>query len=138
MEDLPSCALYNYRLTVDIVFSKCVQVTTYLQLLTSKCKPKRIIVCMIYYPDEQSGGSWADTSLRLLGYNRDPDKLQLLIRKAFEMATCQIHLEGVEVVPFPLFRVLDGKNTSDYIQRVEPSSQGGRKIANALLDAIMK
>ncbi len=93
---------------------------------------------MIYYLDEQAGGSWADTALKLLGYNSDPDKLQLLIRQAYEMATCHIQLEGIEIVPFPLFQVLNGKNHADYIQRVEPSSQGGRKIANALLDEVIK
>jgi hypothetical protein len=36
----------------------------------------------------------------------------------------------------PLFNALDGKNSSDYIARVEPSSQGGRKMAEYLLDMI--
>jgi hypothetical protein len=36
----------------------------------------------------------------------------------------------------PLFNVLDGKNSRDYIARVEPSSQGGRKMAEYLLDTI--
>ena len=49
-------------------------------------------------------------------------------------ATSQIQIDGTEVVPFPLFRVLDGKTSSDYCQRVEPSPQGGRKMAAALLD----
>jgi hypothetical protein len=34
----------------------------------------------------------------------------------------------------PLFHVLDGKNSRDYIARVEPSSQGGRTMAAYLLD----
>jgi hypothetical protein len=37
------------------------------------------------------------------------------------------------VVPVPLFEALDGKNTDDYVQRVEPSVQGGRKMAKLLL-----
>jgi hypothetical protein len=37
------------------------------------------------------------------------------------------------VIPFPLFSILDGKDSHDYVQRVEPSSQGGEKIAQALL-----
>ena len=32
--------------------------------------------------------------------------------------------------------VLDGRDTRDYVQRVEPSPQGGRKMAVALLEAI--
>ena len=43
----------------------------------------------------------------------------------------------MQVVAFPLFDVLDGKTSSDYEQRVEPSVTGGRKIAAALLDAIL-
>jgi len=31
---------------------------------------------------------------------------------------------------------LDGKTTSDYVARVEPSCNGGRKIAQYLLDVI--
>ena len=42
-----------------------------------------------------------------------------------------------QVVPFPLFEVLDGKETKDYLQRVEPSPQGGKKMGNALLAAVL-
>lgn len=42
---------------------------------------------------------------------------------------------GTEVVPFPLFEVLDGKNTEDYLQRVEPSPSGGKKMGDALFAA---
>ena len=44
---------------------------------------------------------------------------------------------GTEVVPFPLFKVLDGKNTDDYLQRVEPSPSGGKKMADALFAAVV-
>ena len=37
----------------------------------------------------------------------------------------------------PLFEVLDGSCSEDYVQRVEPSPTGGRKIAAALIDAII-
>ena len=59
------------------------------------------------------------------------------IEAAFVHATSRIAIEGTEVVPFPLFRVLDGKTSSDYCQRVEPSPSGGRKMAWALLNAAM-
>ena len=36
----------------------------------------------------------------------------------------------------PLFNALDGKDSRDYIARVEPSSQGGRKMAEYLLDTM--
>ena len=36
---------------------------------------------------------------------------------------------------FPLFQVLDPKDTNDYDHRVEPSIQGGEKMGKALLQA---
>jgi hypothetical protein len=42
---------------------------------------------MIYYPDENNVPSWANAALGALGYNRNPARLQLLIRKIFEEAT---------------------------------------------------
>jgi len=41
-----------------------------------------------------------------------------------------------QVVPVPLFVVLDGKTSSDYVARVEPSKNGGEKMAKYLLDII--
>lgn len=40
------------------------------------------------------------------------------------------------VETFPLYDVLDGKTSTDYVQRVEPSVQGGKKMADALLAAL--
>ena len=37
----------------------------------------------------------------------------------------------------PLFEVLDGKNTSDYCQRVEPSAAGGEKMGAFLVEKIL-
>jgi hypothetical protein len=48
----------------------------------------------------------------------------------------KIKIQGCEVIPVPLFNVLNGKNTQDYAYRVEPSAQGGRKMAEYLLDII--
>lgn len=48
----------------------------------------------------------------------------------------KISIPGTEVIPLPLFNVLDGKNTDDYVARVEPSPQGGRKMAEYLLDTM--
>jgi hypothetical protein len=93
-------------------------------------------VCMIYYPDETADGSWADATLAALGYDQYPWKLQLVIRRIFELATQQIRVPGSEVVPVPLFVALDGTNTRDYVQRVEPSGSGGQKMAQLLFDAL--
>jgi hypothetical protein len=97
------------------------RIQSYVTNLTSGSqRPKRIVIAMIYYPDEAETGSWADGSLGLLGYNSDPAKLQLLIQKTFEDAVSKIQIPGAEVIPLPLFNILDGKITEDYCQRVEP------------------
>lgn len=103
--------------------------------------PALVVVCMIYYLDQTPGGSWADHVLRRLGYDSNPEKLQLIIRLLFERIQSRgFHVESssgpVKVLPFPLFEVLNGQDTNDYVQRVEPSVQGGRKMADALLDFI--
>ena len=106
----------------------------YIQALTAKTKPAKILVCMIYYPDENTSPSWAGPALGALGYNQNPAKLQTLIRKAHVEAVCRIRIPGSTVISVPLYHVLDGKNTDDYVQRVEPSPAGGRKMAEFLLD----
>ena len=92
---------------------------------------------MIYYPDEAETGSWADGTLGLLGYNSNPSKLQLLIRKTFEDAVSQIKIPGSTVIPLPLYELLDPKDSKDYCQRVEPSPQGGKKMADGILDLLV-
>jgi hypothetical protein len=39
-----------------------------------------------------------------------------------------LYMSTTEVVPVPLFQALDGTETSDYVQRVEPSFLGGRSL----------
>ena len=101
-------------------------------------KPRRVVVCTLYYLDEQPGGSWADFVLDKLGYNSEPRKLQAAITKIHELAHSTIKdVGGVEVVAVPLFSALDGKNPKDYCQRVEPSVQGGAKMAKLIVDAVL-
>ena len=64
-------------------------------------------------------------------YVADPGKLQLLIRKVFQHATTKIRVPGVDVIPVPLFEVLDSRDPRDYEQRVEPSAGAGAKMATA-------
>lgn len=105
----------------------------YLHKLTERCTPRRIMVCMIYFPCEVvDENSWSRTLLRLACYNVQPGHLQRIIRMLFEEATCQVTVPGSEVVPIPLFDVLDSRNKRHYIERVEPSAEGGRKIAEYL------
>ena len=99
--------------------------------MVEKQKPRAVIVCMIYYPlqsDCSHQSSWADLPLKLLGYNRNPGQLQAAIKSMYETATKKVHLPGTEVVPCALFEALDGKNEIDYTARVEPSTEGGRKM----------
>ena len=60
-----------------------------------------------------------------------------MIRTLFKLATRRIRLPGTEVIAFPLFEVLDGSDTRDYLQRVEPSPEGGAKMARALMDVVI-
>ena len=91
---------------------------------------------MIYYLDVHGRGSWADCFLAAMCYDCVPSRLQSAIKKVFELATSRIRIPGVEVVAMPLFEVLDGSDSRDYVQRVEPSPLGGRKMAAALMDVI--
>lgn len=112
------------------------RVQNYIKRLVQKQRPKKILVCMIYYPDETVTDSWAGAALKAMGYDSNPQKLQMFIRKMFTDATSQIQIDGCEVIPVPLFHVLDGKNTNDYCYRVEPSPSGGKKMAEYLLNVI--
>lgn len=109
-------------------------VKNYILKLIGNKRPKKIIVCMIYYPDERVSGSWADKVLKTLGYDTNPQKLQMAIQQIFKHATSKINIDGSEVISFPMYKILDGKTTKDYIDRVEPSSIGGSKLAKAFIN----
>ena len=51
-------------------------------------------------------------------------RLQILIRNVFRDAIRNIKIPGSEVIGIPLFAAMNGKNTREYSQRVEPSSLG--------------
>ena len=93
---------------------------------------------MIYFLDEKTEPGWAGAALGAMGYNRNPQKLQAFIRKAFYEATSTIQIPGTQVIPVPLFHALDGKITEDYVQRVEPSPSGGHKLAEFLLVRVLE
>lgn len=141
------------------------QVLHFVRELTAKTKPKAVVICMIYFLDQNQGPDnrgWADGVLSKLGYFKNPRKLQALIRKVYALATESLRDNdlGVQIIPFPLFevrsarsptpsvhllilspppprpKVLDGTNSADYVQKVEPSSQGGRKMAQAFLKTL--
>ena len=85
--------------------------------------------------------SWADFALRKLGYDARPAKLQLIIRTLYDAIAARgfpsLAAAGTEVHAIPLFHVLDGKDPADYVQRVEPSVQGGKKLADAILGVLL-
>lgn len=110
----------------------------YILKLIGDKRPKKIIVCMIYYPDQKMTGGWADRTLNGLGYNTDPKKLQAAINQIFIHGTSNIKINGSKVIPFPMHKILNGKNTDDYIQRVEPSSQGGFKLAQGFVKCCLE
>lgn len=98
--------------------------------------PKKVLVCMIYFLDELATGGWADCALKCMCYDSAPIRLQTAIRSIFKLATQQIKIAGTQVVPVPLFEELDGKTSCDYLQRVEPSPAGGKKMAKQLMNAL--
>jgi hypothetical protein len=113
------------------------RVQAYVDHLTSKRRPKAILICMIYYPDEKiNTSSWANTPLGLLGYNKNPKRLQLIIDQIFKNATSRISIPGTQVIPVALSQALDGSNTDDYCERVEPSATGGAKMASLIFNEL--
>ena len=65
-------------------------------------------------------------------------QLQAAIAAIHEFAHGAIEsIDGVEVEVVPLFRWMDGSDRNDYVQRVEPSAQGGAKMATAIVDAVL-
>jgi len=113
------------------------QTQAYIARLVEKQKPRAVVVCMIYYPLEAGAqSSWADAQLKVLGYNRDPGQLQAAIRKMYEQATLTVEIAGTQVVPCALYEALDGKRGEDYTARVEPSVQGGKRMATLLVERL--
>merc|ERR1712006_27283 len=76
------------------------RVGNYVRRLVGDQKPKKVIICMIYFLDEKSTGSWADGALTCMCYNCNPGKLQAAIRAVFRLATSRIRIPGTEVVAF--------------------------------------
>lgn len=109
----------------------------YAKSLVAKVKPRAIIVCMLYFLDESNNDhGFAEGTLTALNYNQDPSFLQGIQRMVFQAATRQINVEGTKVIPLPLYDCLDGKDTTDYISRVEPSVLGGQKMGRLLAEKI--
>jgi len=126
-----------------------VNMKKYILELISIRRPIKVIMAGLYFPDENDKDSkkgWADNALKLLGYNTNPKKLQAVIKSIYEKSLFNIKLpviitdkdckKEVELIPFPMYDVMNGKTSHDYIYRVEPSMFGGCKIANKLYNIL--
>ena len=109
------------------------RIQEYIERIVIKTKPKKIIICTIYYPDLNVTGGWADKVLKYINYDNNPKMLQEAINQIFLHATSNIQIDGTQIIPFPMYKILDGNNTNDYISRVEPSNNGGNKLAEGLM-----
>lgn len=136
---LPGCLVSPFGWPVGMAYFVDLfgnRVENYVKRVLVGRKPQKVVICMYYFLDVYGRGGWADCFLSCMCYDVAPARLQSAIKKVYELATRRIRIPGVEVIPVPLFKALDGQDTRDYVQRVEPSPQGGRKIAVALMDAI--
>ena len=77
--------------------------------------------------------SWANATLRAVGYDCAPGVVQRRLKLAFRVATSRIRVEGTTCVPVHLAEALDGRDSADYEMRVEPSIRGGAKMAKLIL-----
>jgi hypothetical protein len=141
LSSIKNGSAWALRYFVNMFKSK---VELYVSKLVEKHKPRAVVVCMIYFPLEAQAArqrSWADLPLRILGYNMWPGRLQAAISKMYEVATKKIQIAGVNVIPLALSETLDGKQGVDYVERVEPSVEGGRKMASrfaAIIDPLIQ
>jgi hypothetical protein len=134
---LSNCLAFPLGLGYFIHLFK-IRIQTLIENLIQRTKPAHIYICMIYYLDETPGNSWAEPALSALQYNSNPKKLQIIISKLFQLATQEIKIPGTQVTGIPLFSVLNGKNSVDYIERVEPSAKGGKKMGIFLVNEMME
>ena len=102
----------------------------YVEKLISKTKPKKVILCTVYYPDmvaKRTG--WASEALQWLRYDTNPRRLHRFIDMMHDKCTSKIIMPGTQVEYIPLSLTLNGTATKHYVQRVEPSVMGGKQIA---------
>ena len=111
----------------------------YIKALCERACPSIVVPCTIYFPAE-SAGSWADTALAMMRYHAldGRERVRAILRAINEFGTQRVAVPGARAVPLALYDVLDPSAESlDYIARVEPSVEGGRKLAVAIIGAIV-
>ncbi|QKF94723.1 GDSl lipase/esterase [Fadolivirus algeromassiliense] len=121
------------------------QMKAYLEKLISKQKPKKIIVCIIYMPNLTNTTGWADgflSSVKQLYPGITLDQLTMMIKQLLnqihDKCVNQIKIGGTEIIPLKLYDIIDGSDQKDYEHAVEPSVQGGKKMAQAFYNIINK
>lgn len=108
-------------------------IKNYVEKLTQLTMPKKIIITSLYFMAE-TGKGWADTPLMLMGYNKNPRLIQALLKRVSYEMEKSLTTSNIQVLP--LWQCLDGKIESDYVERVEPSASGGRKMAELIINQI--
>lgn len=109
------------------------QTEEYINSLLVNNKPRKLIVCTMYYPCLEGKG-WADKVLKLCNYNTNPEKVHDIIKLVYSEATSKIEIPGVKtIIPVPLYELMNHTDESHYVERVEPSIEGGRIISQGLL-----
>lgn len=112
------------------------KIEEYIKKLVGDKVPKKIVVAMIYYPDENYTSSWASGTLTELNYRNTPGPTQALIKFLFDNATSQVRVDGLTIEGIALYKKLDGKTTNHYKQAVEPSVEGGDVLAQYYLESL--
>ena len=133
LSDMNNIQQKDFEFLVEIFQNK---ITSYIKSLTSIQIPKKVIVCGVYFPCEVAQEGWSNNALKLINYDNNPLKVQSLISKIFENAICKIKIEGIDISYLPFHKVLDSKNSEDYVARVEPSYVGGLKMARRIIETI--
>ena len=118
------------------------QYQQYVAAVCAKVKPRLVVPCMIYYVDEcATSQSWANATLGAIGYNSNPGHVQRIIDRIFYecFVADPLQVPGVGCIfPVELSKAMNGKDPADYVARVEPSAQGGAKMAALLGDVVYR
>jgi hypothetical protein len=114
------------------------QILNYINKLICKDKPSLILICWIYFLDLKNVKSWSNTILNSINYSNNPERIQSLIRIIYTHSITKIKIDNVQMKYFPMYEILDGTDTNDYAERVEPSSSGSMKLAKRMTQIIFE
>lgn len=103
------------------------EITKYILLLIQKRKPKQIIYLFPYFPCEIKGKCWSSVIDIIMMFK---EFLKDIMKAIYN--DLHFNLDFIYDT-IPLFEILNSKKNEDYIQRLEPSSIGGMKIAKSML-----